>query len=194
MSLNGLPGVAPPSRVEPTTTAPQNMPAPRPDRTGEAVNTTYRSAARGSGGLADAMALTFQQLGLTSSVADSSNSDTDGKPNSGDSQSRADLGRLMQAVFQAVQTHSPPLTGGESSSFAAALASLRSQMASGDTSSSLQAALNRVLQDIQNTQPRPRSQGTPEPTVQDLLSTLQRNLEAQTNVVHTKGNVLNARA
>nr|WP_316639529.1 hypothetical protein [uncultured Roseateles sp.] len=170
-----------------------SAPAVRLERPTETYADTARSAGRagsgngsGGGGLADAMERTFQQLGL-SSGSDSASQAED----SASSQRKTDLGRLMQALFQAVHAHSPPLTTGESSSFAAALASLTSQMSSGDSVSSLQAALGRVLQDLQSSQ---HGSANPLPSAQDLLNTLQRNLDQQTNVVQTKGNVLNERA
>lgn len=190
MSLNGLPGIAPPGRAEPTPTVTQTNanPSLRVERTADSyVAAPSKSAGRGNGGLADAMELTFQQLGLSAGTTDAAGQADE----AASTQRKTDLGRLMQALFQAVHAHSPPLTTGESSSFAAALASLTSQLSSGDSVSSLEAALGRVLQDLQSSQ---SGSAANLPTTQDLLNTLQRNLDQQTNVVHTKGNVLNERA
>lgn len=189
MSLNGLPGIAPPGRAEPSPTVAQA--GTTPSRVDRPIDTSTaaapaKSVSRGSGGLADALELTFQQLGLSGGSAETS-AQTDETA----SQRKTDLGRLMQALFQAVHAHSPPLTTGESSSFAAALASLTSQLSSGGSVSSLEAALGRVVQDLQSSQ---GGSAATLPTTQDLLNTLQRNLDHQTNVVHTKGNVLNERA
>jgi len=188
MSLNGLPGIAPPSRTDAVPSATQASTTPvRIERQADSYAAAAKSTSRGSGGLADAMELTFQQLGLSAGTADA----TSQADEAASSQRKTDLGRLMQALFQAVHAHSPPLTTGESSSFAAALASLTSQLSSGDSVSSLEAALGRVLQDLQSSQ---TGSAASLPTAQDLLNTLQRNLDNQTNVVHTKGNVLNERA
>jgi len=189
MSLNGLPGIAPPSRTEGVPSATQASTNPvRIERQADAYTTSAKvGSSRGSGGLADAMELTFKQLGLSANTADAASQADE----AASSQRKTDLGRLMQALFQAVHAHSPPLTTGESSSFAAALASLTSQLSSGDSVSSLEAALGRVLQDLQSSQ---TGSAASLPTTQDLLNTLQRNLDNQTNVVHTKGNVLNERA
>jgi len=188
MSLNGLPGIAPPSRTDALPSATQSSPnTVRVERQADSYAAAAKSSSRGSGGLADAMELTFQQLGLSSGVSEAASQADE----AASSQRKTDLGRLMQALFQAVHAHSPPLTTGESSSFAAALASLTSQLASGDSVSSLEAALGRVLQDLQSSQ---TGGAASLPTTQDLLNTLQRNLDHQTNVVHTKGNVLNERA
>lgn len=192
MSLNGLPVVAAP--VRPKTSEPGTQPGlpvlserqakyfvsdPRHDRSGRRRN----GSRRGSGGLADAIYKTLRELGLGSGASGVVN------PELSD-QLRNDVGHLMQILFQAVQSHASTLTHGDASSFAAALASVTSQLSTDD---SLQLALARVLQSLHRTQSGGRP-GAAAPSPQDLLTALQRNLSVQTTAVHAKGNVVNSRA
>jgi hypothetical protein len=150
---------------------------------GQDRNSRRRNGSRrGSGGLADAIFKSLRELGL-------GNSASAADPDAGE-QLRNDVGLLMQALFQAVQSHASTLAHGDASSFAAALASVTAQLSSDD---GLQLALGHVLQNLYRMQSGGRP-GSKPPTPHDLLLALQRNLSVQVNAVHAKGNVVNSRA
>ena len=139
---------------------------------------------RGGGGLADALYKSLRQLGLGAGISAASAAN-----DSLNIQRRADMGHLMQTLFQSVQAHSPALANGDASSFAAALACVTAQLAEDD---SLRLAMERVLLDLHRAQPVAKRAAIP-PNPHELLIALQRNLSVQTTAVHAKGNVVNAR-
>ena len=187
MSLNRLTGVPSTGRTETAHMAVTGSTALAADKRESSTPGADAPAAHGVSGLAEAMQLSLKQLGLSVGSTAGTDSGVDKTGN----QRKVDMGHLMQALFQAVQAHSPPLANGESSSFAAALASVTTQLSSGD---SLQIALGRVLKELQASQTGATAKPSDGPTAHDLLTTLQRNLDAQGNTVNTKGNVLNSRA
>jgi len=195
MSLNGLPVVARPVQAK---TAPAGTPTSIP-LSGEKHGKTLayeldrekggrrrNGGRRGGGGLADALYKSLRQLGLGAGISASLAAN-----DSFNIQRRADMGHLMQTLFQSVQAHSPTLTNGHASSFAAALACVTAQLSEDDA---LRRALERVLLDLHNAQPSGAKRSATPPTPHALLIALQRNLSVQTTAVHAKGNVVNSRA
>lgn len=194
MSLNGLPVVAQPSRAKTTAPAAQSGDPVQRDKQARSFLASLlgdsrgrRSSARrrGSGGFADAVYKTLRELGLGTGSTGAATSLDAGM----DIRHRNAVGQLMQTLFQAVQAQSPTLAQGESSSFAAGLACVTTQLPSDEA---LQLALRRVLQELQDTQGP--GAGSAPATPQKLLLALQRNLNLQTKVVQAKGNVVDIRA
>ena len=195
MSLNGLPVVARPAQAR---TAPAGTPISVPlsgqkhgknfvnDSDRERGGQRRNGGRRGGGGLADAIYKSLRQLGLGAGISAASATNDDLNIQRG-----ANMGHLMQTLFQSVQAHSPALANGHASSFAAGLACVTAQLAEDD---SLGLALERVLLDLHKAQPGSAKTTAAPPKPLDLLIALQRNLSVQTKAVHAMGNVVNSRA
>lgn len=195
MSLNGLPVVARPAQAKTAPSGPQPSIALLGEKHGknlafdldrEKGGRRRNGSRRGSGGLADAMYKSLRQLGLGAGI-----SATSAANDAVNIQRRANMGHLMQALFQSVQAHSATLANGDASSFAAALACVTAQLSDDD---SLRLALERVLLDLHKAQAGSARRTAAIPTPHDLLIALQRNLSIQTTAVNAVGNVVNSRA
>ena len=166
------------------------------DATGAGTPTAVRGGHHHGGGhIGHAVADALKSLGLSLPQPAAPNSGDDAAPSAGDSgqassvsatgELRSDLHDLMHAMFEAVKGQQQTAGGATngaadpshaSSSFSSGLASLISQVSSGNAPADLQAAFTKLEGDLPGTTAVSASADATTPTLQAFLTKLQDGL------------------